>query len=73
MRGRVGRKEGVTQKNAMATGLNPLSKRIIGCAWTVANTLGCGVLERACENALAGRRWWAFVLRFRGLGWLGES
>ncbi|HEY1932484.1 MAG TPA: GxxExxY protein [Acetobacteraceae bacterium] len=40
-------------KNAMATELNPLSKLIIGCAWTVANTLGCGFLEKVYENALA--------------------
>ncbi|HEY1934140.1 MAG TPA: GxxExxY protein [Acetobacteraceae bacterium] len=33
--------------------LNPLSKRIIGCAFTVANTLGGGFLEKVYENALA--------------------
>lgn len=30
-----------------------LSERIIGCAFTVANTLGSGFLEKVCENALA--------------------
>ena len=33
--------------------LNPLSKRIIGCALRVAGTLGCGFLEKVYENALA--------------------
>jgi len=30
-----------------------ISERIIGCAFTVANTLGCGFLEKVYENALA--------------------
>ena len=30
-----------------------LSERIIGCAFTVANTLGSGFLEKVYENALA--------------------
>ena len=30
-----------------------LSERIIGCAYTVANTLGPGFLEKVYENALA--------------------
>lgn len=33
--------------------LNALSKRIIGCALTLANTLGSGFLEKVYENALA--------------------
>ena len=33
--------------------LNALSERIIGCAFTVANGLGSGFLERVYENALA--------------------
>ncbi len=33
--------------------LNQITKRIIGCAYTVANTLGCGFLEKVYENALA--------------------
>ncbi len=32
--------------------LNQLSERIIGCAFTVANTLGSGFLEKVYENAL---------------------
>ena len=37
-----------------------ISERIIGCAFTVANTLGCGFLEKVYENALA--------LELRGAG-----
>src|ERR1019366_3914768 len=33
--------------------LNGLSERIIGCAFTVMNTLGVGFLEKVYENALA--------------------
>ena len=33
--------------------LDALSNRIIGCALTVANTLGSGFLEKVYENALA--------------------
>ena len=33
--------------------LNPISKRIIGCALTVAGALGTGFLEKVYENALA--------------------
>jgi GxxExxY protein len=32
---------------------NDLSERIIGCAFTVSNTLGVGFLEKVYENALA--------------------
>ena len=32
--------------------LNRLTERIIGCAFTVSNTLGCGFLEKVYENAL---------------------
>jgi GxxExxY protein len=41
------------QMNADASLLNPLSKRVIGCALTVSNALGSGFLERVYENALA--------------------
>ena len=30
-----------------------LTERIIGCAFAVSNTLGCGFLEKVYENALA--------------------
>ena len=33
--------------------LNQITERIIGCAYTVANTLGNGFLEKVYENALA--------------------
>jgi GxxExxY protein len=33
--------------------LNELAEKLIGCAFTVANTLGAGFLEKVYENALA--------------------
>ena len=33
--------------------LHPMSRRIIGCALTVAGALGTGFLQRVYENALA--------------------
>jgi GxxExxY protein len=33
--------------------LNAVTERIIGCAYTVSNGLGCGFLEKVYENALA--------------------
>lgn len=33
--------------------LDVTTRAIIGCAYTVANTLGCGFLEKVYENALA--------------------
>jgi GxxExxY protein len=33
--------------------LNSITERIIGCAYTVSNSLGCGFLEKVYENALA--------------------
>ena len=32
--------------------LNRLTERIIGCAFNVSNTLGCGFLEKVYENSL---------------------
>jgi GxxExxY protein len=32
--------------------LNHITERVIGCAFRVANTLGCGFLEKVYENAL---------------------
>ena len=39
--------------NANGPVLDALSNQIIGCAFTVANTLGSGFLEKIYENALA--------------------
>jgi len=39
--------------NADASVLNGISRDTIGCALTVANTPGCGFLEKVYENALA--------------------
>jgi GxxExxY protein len=33
--------------------LDGFTEKIIGCAYTVGNTLGCGFLEKIYENALA--------------------
>ena len=41
---------------------NDLTKQIIGCAYRVSNTLGCGFLEKVYENAFA------YELREQGLG-----
>jgi GxxExxY protein len=41
------------QMNANGPVLDAISNRIIGCAFTVANTLGAGFLEKVYENALA--------------------
>ena len=35
-----------------ADGLNEVTKRIIGCAYAVSNSLGAGFLEKVYENAL---------------------
>ena len=33
--------------------VNAITEKIIGCAYKVANELGCGFLEKVYENALA--------------------
>jgi len=33
--------------------MSELTERVIRCAFAVSNTLGCGFLEKVCENALA--------------------
>jgi GxxExxY protein len=40
-------------EHADSAWLNDLSGRVIGCAFTVLNTLGVGFLEKVYENALA--------------------
>lgn len=32
--------------------INPITEKIIGCAYAVSNKLGCGFLEKVYENAL---------------------
>ena len=39
--------------DAERTELDRLTERVIGCAFEVSNTLGCGFLEKVYENALA--------------------
>ena len=39
--------------NADSKRLDEISERVIGCAFTVANTLSAGFLEKVYENALA--------------------
>ena len=39
--------------NTNVTVMDAISNRVIGCALTVANTLGSGFLEKVYENALA--------------------
>jgi len=34
-------------------GVNEITKKIIGCAYQVSNTLGIGIVEKVYENALA--------------------
>jgi GxxExxY protein len=40
------------EKNVTEDQINALTERIIGCAFKVSNTLGCGFLEKVYENAL---------------------
>jgi GxxExxY protein len=42
-----------TDEHRCEPGLDELTEQIIGCAYTVSNTLGCGFLEKVYENALA--------------------
>src|SRR5258708_38761019 len=50
-----------SNSNSERDELNKLSETIIGCAFKVGNTLGCGFLEKVYENAMA------FELRKAGL------
>ncbi len=49
--------------------LQPVTERIIGCAFRVANALGCGFVEKVYENALAHemRKSGLSVVQQRGL------
>ena len=39
--------------DAPSAEINKITETIIGCAFKVGNTLGCGFLEKVYENALA--------------------
>jgi len=54
-------------EHADVDSLNDLSGRVIGCAFTVLNTLGAGFLEKVYENALA------FEVRAAGLSVVQQS
>ncbi len=41
------------QKDFSAEEINKITEKVIGCAYRVSNTLGCGFLEKVYENALA--------------------
>lgn len=41
------------RSTSIAEDINQLTELVIGCAYTVANTLGHGFLEKVYENALA--------------------
>jgi GxxExxY protein len=43
----------MAQMHADGDKINSLSRQVIGCAFTVLNTLGAGFLEKVYENALA--------------------
>ncbi len=45
--------ENLGKVNILSQDLNQITERIIGCAFTVSNTLGSGFLEKVYENALA--------------------
>lgn len=39
--------------NILFEDLNPITKTVIGCVYSVSNALGAGFLEKVYENALA--------------------
>jgi GxxExxY protein len=41
------------ERRSEADRMSVLTEKVIGCAFTVSNTLGCGFLEKVYENALA--------------------
>lgn len=43
----------MTESRDKDSSLNEVTHRILGCAFTVSNPLGCGFLEKVYENALA--------------------
>jgi len=60
----------------MVQAQDDLSEKVIGCAYTVGNILGCGFLEKVYENALAYelsnaglkvQQQWRIPVHYRGL------
>jgi len=45
--------EELFEKDGEKDKINAITEKIIGCAYKVANELGCGFLEKVYENALA--------------------
>jgi len=43
----------MTESRDKDSSLNEVTHRILGCAFTVSNQLGCGFLEKVYENVLA--------------------
>ena len=41
------------ERGSKEEGMRLLTEKVIGCAFTVSNTLGCAFLEKVYENALA--------------------
>jgi len=41
------------ERRSEQEGMRSLTEKVIGCAFAVSNTLGCGFLEKVYENALA--------------------
>jgi GxxExxY protein len=44
---------GQNENSVQSSELFEVAEKIIGCAYTVTNSLGCGFLEKVYENALA--------------------
>ena len=47
--------------------LDTLSSKVIGCAFSVSNSMGCGYLEKVYENALA------VELRYTGMAYSQQT
>ena len=45
-------KANTNQSVMIDSAVNDTTKAIIGCAYSVSNSLGCGFLERVYENAM---------------------
>jgi hypothetical protein len=45
-------KANTNQSVMIDSAVNDITKIVIGCAYTVSNSLGCGFLEKVYENAM---------------------